>query len=619
MAVAAIAAFVLVSTAIVIVVRSDGLPAVDATASRATRWFVHQGTGRVVLVDGFSGRALARLDTGADGAPIGVAEGAAGAYLLNGTTAEARIIDNSALRLGPPTPVAPLTAARPLVGVARNGLTVIDPETSDGVVLSDTGEVVPFSVTLGESGLVASDGAVWTVSGSDLIRSGSTGERFIALGTNDVEMTLLGPAAAVLDATARRVRLSDGGWVDLDGQSAPSEFVLQVPGPTAPCVWVGADDVLWCVSSKGVDERIDIPGLDLDGGDRLAIGGGAAAVIRQNPPSILRLDVRAGTLLPTPSASVPSGSALEPTATADLIWVDDTQGDLVWAVHPWGINAIRKNDDTTPLLGESGEVIAGGSSSSPAGAGLDDGDVAAEDDRTPDDNGIDDPPVAVDDPVTARAGTTVPVSVIANDYDPDGEAIVVVSTHTTGARVGRAGERRSSVVYQPEPGYVGLDQFDYTIVDGDGTEATAKVTRRVAVARCAEPIAGRRERHRRDGAGHGGHRRRAPQRHRSRARRAAHRFVHAARRRWRGDRRRSARRDCRRCGSIRPPGASGTATFTYRPVDSFDAVGEPVVGHGRHRPTHRREPTADRPNPTRVRCAATSAVVVPVLVERPRS
>ncbi len=33
----------------------------------------------------------------------------------------------------------------------------------------------------------------------------------------------------------------------------------------------------------------------------------------------------------------------------------------------------------------------------------------------------------------------------------------------------------TTVVYTPEPGYVGVDTFDYTIVDGNGTTATATV------------------------------------------------------------------------------------------------------------------------------------------------
>jgi len=49
-AAAVAAAFCLV--ALVVVFRSDGLPAVDAASSRATRWFVHQPSGKVILADG---------------------------------------------------------------------------------------------------------------------------------------------------------------------------------------------------------------------------------------------------------------------------------------------------------------------------------------------------------------------------------------------------------------------------------------------------------------------------------------------------------------------------------------------------------------------------------------
>ena len=94
--------------------------------------------------------------------------------------------------------------------------------------------------------------------------------------------------------------------------------------------------------------------------------------------------------------------------------------------------------------------------------------------REPDDNGVDDPPVAVDDPVTARSSSSVQVQVTANDWDPDGEAIAV-------SLVGQAGHGdveiadASTVVYTPDAGYVGRDQFDYSIVDGNGTEDSATV------------------------------------------------------------------------------------------------------------------------------------------------
>ena len=57
-AVAAIAATLIAVFAVIVVVRSEGLQAVDASSARATSWFVHRPSGRVVLVDGYGGRAL---------------------------------------------------------------------------------------------------------------------------------------------------------------------------------------------------------------------------------------------------------------------------------------------------------------------------------------------------------------------------------------------------------------------------------------------------------------------------------------------------------------------------------------------------------------------------------
>ena len=109
-AVAAIAATLLTLFAVIVVVRSDGLPAVDAASARATAWFVHQPTGRVVLVDGYGGRALASLDAATPGEQLSVAEGRPGAFVLNDTTAEARAIDSVELRLGTPFGLSALGA-----------------------------------------------------------------------------------------------------------------------------------------------------------------------------------------------------------------------------------------------------------------------------------------------------------------------------------------------------------------------------------------------------------------------------------------------------------------------------------------------------------------------------
>ena len=61
-AILAVVAAVLAVSGVVVALRADGYPAIDATTPRATRWFVDESNARAVLADGFSGQTLARLD-----------------------------------------------------------------------------------------------------------------------------------------------------------------------------------------------------------------------------------------------------------------------------------------------------------------------------------------------------------------------------------------------------------------------------------------------------------------------------------------------------------------------------------------------------------------------------
>ena len=158
------------------------------------------------------------------------------------------------------------------------------------------------------------------------------------------------------------------GWTCPDDVQT-SELVVQVQGPAADCGWLGADDDLWCVGRDGIDEHVTIDGLDIDGADHLAIAGDAAALIRQAPPAIVRIDWREQRIYDDVVAPCRPSAELSVATNVDLVWVDDSAGDLVWSINPWGINVIRKNDASTPLLGESGEVIEDGSSSGASGSG----------------------------------------------------------------------------------------------------------------------------------------------------------------------------------------------------------------------------------------------------------
>jgi VCBS repeat-containing protein len=85
------------------------------------------------------------------------------------------------------------------------------------------------------------------------------------------------------------------------------------------------------------------------------------------------------------------------------------------------------------------------------------------------------PPVAVDDAATARATTPVTVPVLANDSDPDGHEISLVSatSPSNGVAVVNAG---GTITYTANGGFQGIDTFSYTIRDFYGAQASALVT-----------------------------------------------------------------------------------------------------------------------------------------------
>ena len=72
------------------------------------------------------------------------------------------------------------------------------------------------------------------------------------------------------------------------------------------------------------------------------------------------------------------------------------------------------------------------------------------------------------------AGTVLTLHVLANDSDPDGDAVHVLSnTSPAHGTVVNAGT--DQLRYTPADGYAGVDSFSYTIQDPSGATATATV------------------------------------------------------------------------------------------------------------------------------------------------
>lgn len=94
-------------------------------------------------------------------------------------------------------------------------------------------------------------------------------------------------------------------------------------------------------------------------------------------------------------------------------------------------------------------------------------------------------PIAVNDSATANAGQTISIDVLANDSDPEGEAISLVSVDQPSN--GSAQVSGSQVSYTADAGFSGTDTFSYTIADEAGNQATAQVS--VTVTPGSPPVA----------------------------------------------------------------------------------------------------------------------------------
>jgi hypothetical protein len=83
-------------------------------------------------------------------------------------------------------------------------------------------------------------------------------------------------------------------------------------------------------------------------------------------------------------------------------------------------------------------------------------------------------PVVADDAAATQENKPVSVNVLANDSDPDGDALEIVALGV--APNGRVvAKKNGAVSYKPNQGFAGTDQFTYTVSDGHGHTATATV------------------------------------------------------------------------------------------------------------------------------------------------
>jgi len=89
---------------------------------------------------------------------------------------------------------------------------------------------------------------------------------------------------------------------------------------------------------------------------------------------------------------------------------------------------------------------------------------------------VNEPPVAVDDSVTAYNNGATLIDILSNDADSDGVLVPSSVTITQDPTHGQLTVRSDGkVVYRPTLGYVGADEFRYTVEDDDGAASNEAI------------------------------------------------------------------------------------------------------------------------------------------------
>ncbi len=96
-------------------------------------------------------------------------------------------------------------------------------------------------------------------------------------------------------------------------------------------------------------------------------------------------------------------------------------------------------------------------------------------------------PLASNDFVTVRQNRSDnAIDVLANDSDPDGDAVKVVSVTQPAKGMVQLGPGGANLLYSPQTGFVGVESLTYTITDGHEATSTAVVS--ITVASNSPPV-----------------------------------------------------------------------------------------------------------------------------------
>ena len=455
-----------------VAVVSGGFPAQKLALNDASVW-VANGTK---LVIGRANIEIMELNTVVESASseIDIVQQGARIILFDRGNSKADIVDPATSTV---LDTVPLPAGSPDVFLAGDNVVVAD---SEGEVW-----ILPMSAfshfdAAAQPTLNLGGGSVYSMSPDGILTAFSQAARTVyridaastlaveethdlnfGTETSPLAVTSAGTHWAVFNQSTREL-VVDGHPVDLSAQIAGGDRAkLQQPSLGGDRILIGYRGGLLAVPAQGGTPVSVVSGRNGSAAAPLRVGSCRFAAWADGSAWRDCPGDGGGTQLSL--QDMPSGAArLTFASNGDRIVLSDPRGGGAWAVQSRG--ELIDNWDQLVTVRQNQQVV-----------------VENDLDSPPQYEKTQQPPVAVDDAFGARPGRSSVLPVLLNDYDPNGDVLVVSQVSPIAESVGRLDLINNSQQVQLTltPLATGTVIFTYSVTDGRGGEASATV--RVAV------------------------------------------------------------------------------------------------------------------------------------------
>ncbi|QLG46865.1 Ig-like domain-containing protein [Costertonia aggregata] len=387
------------------------------------------------------------------------ANGLVTAVSLGSATITATSDENNAIS---DTSVVTVTA----LTVPVTGINVTPATTSivEGATAQLDAEITPSNAT--NTGVVwsSSDTSVATVSANGLVTAVSVGSATITATSDEnnaisdtsvVTVTALTVPVTGINVTPATTSIVEGATAQLDAEITPSNAT------NTGVVWSSSDTSVATVSASGLVTAVSVGSATIT-----ATSDENNAISDTSVVTVTALTVPVTGINVTPATtSIVEGATAQ--LDAEITPSNATNTGVVWSSSDTSVATVSANGLVTAVSEGAATITA----TSDENNAISDTSVV-----TVTTSNID--PTATNDSYTVIENSSGNIfDVLANDNDPDGNnnllRILSVSNPING--IASIGVGQQTVIYDPNPNFIGNDQIIYTIEDGDGGEATGTI------------------------------------------------------------------------------------------------------------------------------------------------